>query len=410
MPARVFGPRLLLLIAVAAAAACQSGAPRPVGLAAPPSPVAPRTRWGVHLLLDDGVGQWPVEVWDQHLAAARALVGRGGYVVELVRADDLDVPKWQYFLDAAARRELTTILRLATWQETAARQWAAPPPDPDGQTYHGIAARFAGFVAALDSPAPLHVVVGNEPNRGDEWGGRPSPAEYARYLWDVTAALRAAAPGRVLVLNGALDQYAPNTAGRAPAGFQAYDAASFLDGMQAANPRVWEAIDAWASHAYPLGPFAAHPAEREFRIDGPDGQARDPGPPWPGLYNHGLNSYRWELFQLRRYGVRRDLAVFITETGWRHRQSQQASADDADAVLDADRAANFIRLAFGGDPFLEPYEYTWTPWDADRDVAAAVLFALGGNPSRWGHTNLVNLGPNGEVLGLKAPFRSLLKD
>src|SRR5438093_13603198 len=42
-----------------------------------PTPVSGellRTKWGVHLLLDDGTRQWPVEVWDEHLAYARRVV------------------------------------------------------------------------------------------------------------------------------------------------------------------------------------------------------------------------------------------------------------------------------------------------------------------------------------------------
>src|SRR5215217_4687712 len=56
------------------------------------------TKWGMHLLLDDGEIQWSTAVWDDHLAYARRLVGEGGYVLELVRLGDLDAEKWQIYI------------------------------------------------------------------------------------------------------------------------------------------------------------------------------------------------------------------------------------------------------------------------------------------------------------------------
>lgn len=372
-------------------------------------PSRPGARWGVHLLLDDGQTQWPVELWEEHLAYARALVGPGGYVVELIRADDLDVAKWQRFLDGAARQGLRPILRLATWQDRAAGAWVAPPKDEGGSTYRAFAGRLARFVGALRSSGQLDVIVGNEPNRGDEWGGRPDPAEYAQYLLDVSAALHAVGPGQVLVLNGALDQYVADSRGELVNGMASSAAADFMDGMQAANPRIWDAIDGWASHAYPLGPFSAPPAARQFQIDDLIlGGPRTQDSPRPGLYNRGLNAYRWELYQLRSYGVTRDLPIFVTETGWRHRASQAPSVDAFGATLDPDQVAAYIRRAFDGDPYLDQQEYTWTPWAMDRDVETAVLFALDGDPARWGHTNLVDLRPDGSIIGLKPPFLPLL--
>ncbi|WP_420645758.1 hypothetical protein [Candidatus Leptofilum sp.] len=67
---------------------------------------------GVHLLLDDGRFQWPAAEWANHLAYARQAIGTGGYVTQLVRLDDLDVAKWQQFMDLCAVQELTPILRL----------------------------------------------------------------------------------------------------------------------------------------------------------------------------------------------------------------------------------------------------------------------------------------------------------
>jgi hypothetical protein len=388
-------------------------APTSTREAAPPSSlpaIRPPTKWGVHLLLDDGGTQWSPSVWEDHLTYARWLVGRGGWVVELIRGDDLDADKWQRFFDLCDRLNLKPIVRLATWQDRAAGHWVAPPRDADGQNYRDFAERWARFFRSLRVDGPLYVVVGNETNRGDEWGGRPDPAAYSRYLIQVSEALKAVRPDRVRIINGALDQYAPDTRGEAINGFRAMDASSYLDGMQAADPRVWQVIDAWGAHAYPLGPFSGHPAGREFRIDDAiAGGPKDGAAPWPGLYNRGLNSYRWELYKLASYGVGRQLPIFVTETGWRHRESQTASGDHQGADLGGQQAASYIQLAFDGDPLLEQHQYTWTPWTVDADVVAVVLFALAGEPARWGHTNLLDLNPDGSVVGIKQPFARLLK-
>jgi hypothetical protein len=218
------------------------------------------------------------------------------------------------------------------------------------------------------------------------------------------------APGRVQILNGGLDLYAPDTRGQAVNGFQAYDAGDFLDAMQAANPRVWEALDLWASHAYPLGPFAAPPGERQFQIDDlAAGRPRTTSAAWPGLYNRGINAYQWELYKLRSFGLRRRLPVIITETGWRHTANQAESEDRHGAVNDPRRVATYLELAFRGDPTASAFDRSWTPWEEDDDVVGVVIFAAGGDPARWGHTNLFDVGPRGEVLRIKAGFRLLEK-
>jgi len=225
---------------------------------------------------------------------------------------------------------------------------------------------------------------------------------------DVSAELRHAMPGRVMVLNGALDEYAPNTGERVLNGVRSYDASSFLDQMQTAEPRVWDAIDIWAAHAYPLGPFTEEPGAREFRIDDLSPVTRTEAQPWPGLFNRGINSYQWELYKLRSYGVTRDLQVFITETGWRQRESPSLSIDRPGRSITGQAAARYLLLSFYGDP-LAPREYTWTPWDVDADVGAVMLFALDGHPERWDQTNLVDVGEDGRILGFKPAFAPLTK-
>lgn len=379
------------------------------GPTATPLPRA-ANKWGVHLLLDDGVSQWPVDVWEQHLAYARWVVGDGGFVLELVRVDDLDVSKWRAFVDAARRLGLRPIIRLATFQDRAAGHWTAPKKDENGRTYRDIARRYAAFVARLGpDEGPLFVTVGNEPNRGDEWGGRPNAADYAQFLVDVAEAVRREAP-RATILNGALDLYAPNTGAHDINGFRAIDAETFLAGMAAHDRRAFEVIDAWASHPYPVGPFLGPPSARGFQIDDLDDERRtERSRPPGGLANRGVNAYQWELYRLRALGVTRRLPVLVTETGWRHRDVSGPSADAAMAHLPSTTVAEYIRQAFEGEAPRGATEPAFTPWLDDSDVLGVVLFALDGHPARWGHTNLVEIDEQGRIQGLKPGFAPLIK-
>ena len=144
------------------------------------------------------------------------------------------------------------------------------------------------------------MTVANEPNRPDEWGGAPDPAAYARYLRDVTEALRRVSSVQVLVLNGALDAYAPSPSFGTT---YAIDSERFMEGMIAEVPDVFERLDGWASHAYPLGPFGEEPGKQKFQIDDVRPNAPPAGSRRPGIPNRGVNGYAWELWKLRELGV-----------------------------------------------------------------------------------------------------------
>jgi len=376
-------------------------------LSTPTSAYSPPAKLGVHLLLDDGRNAWPIDVWPTHLQYARQAVDEWGYVTELIRLDDLNPERWQVFMDLCAELNLTPILRLATTYDRKAGWWTVPPVDGDG-SYRTIAARYADFVMALRWPAPIHyVVVGNEPNHGDEWGGRPDPLAYARFLMDVADALHAVDDG-ARVLNAGFDPYAPNTGSVSFINGMYYlDEETFLDQMHNACPDVFTHIDAWASHAYPLGPLTEGPWRQVYQVDWIN-DASNPNhvvPP-PGVYNRGINGYQWELFKLSTYNIS-SLSVMITETGWRHAETTDLAATDNGRPLpDAATVARYLDLALYGNNGRYPDlpEDGWTPWLADPCVVAVTPFALDGFPAEWGHTNWLALSPQGEVLHTYAPF------
>ena len=146
------------------------------------------------------------------------------------------------------------------------------------------------------------------------------------------------------------------------------------------------------------GRSATEPGNQKFQIDDirPNAPARRPPP--PGIPNRGVNGYAWELWKLRELGVGKELPVYVTETGWRHVRSQSARSRDADfATVDDDRFGEMVGLAFDGP--THGTAVGWTPGIRIARVQAVALFAFGGQPDIWGHTNLALVDPGGHILG-----------
>jgi hypothetical protein len=360
-----------------------------------PAPAAINKR-GVHLLLDDGDTRFPESAWEQHIVWTGRLTGPGGYAVQLVRSNDLRPASWQHMIDLMDREGVIPIVRLATFKSDDRQWWTAPVPDTDGLSYKSEADRYRRFFDAIDWHSDtVLVTVANEVNRPDEWGGAPNPAAYARFLRDVTEALRRVTSVKVLVLNGALDAYAPSASfGKT----FSIDAERFMEGMVAEVPDVFERLDGWASHAYPLGPFGEHPGRQVFKIDDARSNATPRRQPPPEIRNRGVNGYEWELWKLKQLGMTRELPVYITESGWRHTSSQLPSRDRDFAVVEDARFAELVQLAYDGPLDGSPAQ-GWTPWNADPRVQAVALFALAGRPDHWGHTNLLLTDTSGQIQG-----------
>lgn len=347
-------------------------------------------------MLDDGRHQWSVDVWEEHISAARESVGAGGYVTQLIRLDDLDVQRWQYLMDLCAQYELIPIIRLATTYNTAQNWWIAPPQDADNG-YATVAQTYADFLAELDWQQSEHlIIVGNEPNHGNEWGGIPNPADYAKFLSTVAQAIHAQDSAAV-VMNAGFDHYAPHTGTQAlDDGARFMDAESFMDGMVLAQPDIFCQIDAWASHPYPLGAFIQPPWEQTFHIDYLF-DAANPNhlTPPDGLFNRGVNAYEWELHKLASYGVV-DLPVYITETGWRY----SSESDFSNEYPTPAQVMLYLDLALYGNQGRYPNlpETGWNPWQADARVMGVTFFAFDAHPTDWAHATWLEMDDHGHIL------------
>jgi hypothetical protein len=372
----------------------------------PPKPNV--NKIGVHLLMDDGRKVWDEALWWHHISYAGQIVGTGGIVIQVIRQDDLDRDKWQYFMDSCLELDMLPVLRLATTVDREKGVWRVPQADADGR-YHTVAAQYADFVASLDWRGMTpQVIILNEPNNGIEWGGKPDAAAYARLFVDVAQALREAVP-TIQILNAALDLYAPHTGSQPFAdGLFYVDANSFLDAMVAAEPTLLEQIDIWNNHSYPMGAFIQPPWEQQFHFDAMhDAMLNLASPPPAHIRNRGVNGYEWELWKLAQFGVN-NLPVMITETGWRYHSEHAVLNADAD-YPDAATAAQYLDMALRGNAGRYPqYPRTgWTPWLHDERVMGVAFFALNGTPDEWGHSNLLIMNADGSVAGTTPLFDML---
>ncbi|TMI85841.1 MAG: hypothetical protein E6H08_21940 [Bacteroidetes bacterium] len=228
--------------------------------------------FGVHIL-------FPVE-----LESAAKLVnssgGDWGYVLIPIQSGDKDITKWQDFMNRAKHLHLIPILRLATegdYFNTSV--WRKP-------TFTDIL-DFANFLDSLYWPTKnRYVIVYNEPNRGDEWGGKANPEEYAHILSYAVTAFKTKNPDFFIISSGF-----DNAAATSTTSFDQYE---YITKMNQVVPGIFNQIDGLGSHSYPNPAFAQPPGT---------------------LTAQSISSFKFESDLIAKF-TSKQLPVFITETGW----------------------------------------------------------------------------------------------
>lgn len=230
-------------------------------------------RFGVHILFSE-------EIRD----AAKLINSNGGewgYVTIPIQAGDRNLVKWQRFMDDAKRLKVIPIIRLAIEGDYFnTKVWRKP-------TYTDVL-DFANFLNSLNWPTKnRYIVVFNEVNRSDEWGGDANPSEYTDILSYATDIFKARSDDFFIITAG-LDNASANISGTS------FEPHTFLRLMEQAVPGVFAKIDGLASHSYP-NPSFAQPPTRQGKVS--------------------VASFRFER-ELVRDLSGKNLPVFITETGW----------------------------------------------------------------------------------------------
>jgi hypothetical protein len=229
--------------------------------------------------------------------------GDWGYVTLVIPDTDKNTDKWNGVFNTMRRLHMIPIVRIATHMENEA--WVKPKEDD-----------IKDMVRFLNSLAwPIenrYIVLFNEPNHAKEWGDTLDPEGYAEIALKYAQALKSSSDD-YFILPAALDVSASNSS-------ISMDSAQFLMRMIARSPEFMQVIDGWNSHSYPNPAFSGSP------------NASGRGT---------LRSYQWEISYLRSLGVEKYLPVFITETGWEHREGKTEEY----ALYPSETIASFITEA-----------------------------------------------------------------
>lgn len=240
--------------------------------------------------------------------------GEWGYVTIPIQSGDKDLEKWQNFMDECKRLKLIPIIRLSTeayYQNT--NVWRIPT-DSD-------ILDFANFLNSLQWPIEnRYVVVFNEVNRFDEWGGEsPDPKRYSDILSYSVDVFKEKSPDFYIIMAG-LDNASPNDRE------QYMDNFVFIREMEENNPEIFKKIDGFASHSYPNPDFSQ--------------------PPLPGK-REGITTYQFE-YELINKNSGKKVPAFILETGWHSEKLGEA------------KVAEYYKTAYR------------EIWDKDKDKIVAI--------------------------------------
>ena len=235
--------------------------------------VSQNNKFGIHIL-------FPSEL-ENAAKLVNSSGGDWGYVTIPIPAGDKDLVKWQKFMDDAKRLHVIPIIRLATEGDYFTEGvWKKPS--------YATVLDFSNFLNSLDWPTlNRYVVIFNEPNRADEWGGAPDPLEYVNILSYAVNAFKSKNE-EFFIISAGLDNASANIQG------QSINEYSFMQEMNSNVPGIFNQIDGLASHSYPNPGFSQ--------------------PPWV-LTRISIGSFEYERRFAETLG-NKSLPVFITETGW----------------------------------------------------------------------------------------------
>ncbi|MFA5933153.1 MAG: cellulase family glycosylhydrolase [Microgenomates group bacterium] len=271
--------------------------------------LSPNNKFGIHMISP---------TVDESSPAASLVNSNGGdwgYITILIESKSRDHNKWQAFFDDLRRKHLIPIVRLAT--EPEKDYWKRP--------YDGEEIAWADFLDSLNWPTKnRYILVYNEPNQGQEWGGTVDPKSYARVLDKTIAALKNKNPD-FFVINAGLDASAPQ---KTP---KYMDEEVFLTQMEEEVPGILNKLDGWASHSYPNPGFVGSP-NNNGRIS--------------------VRTWIWESLLLQRFTTK-NLPVFITETGWKHAEGLYHDK----SLPSAEKIGDYYKTAFS------------TAWNSNRIIA-----------------------------------------
>ena len=238
-------------------------------------------KFGIHILFTNELQE-----------AAKLVNSQGGdwgYVTIPIQAGDRDLEKWQKFMDGAKNLHVIPIIRLATEGDYFnTKVWRKPKFED--------VLDFANFLDSLEWPTKnRYIIVFNEVNRSDEWGGSSNPKEYAQILNYAVTVFKSKSQD-FFIISAGLDNASVNVPGTS---FNEYD---FMRKMNDETPGIFNQIDGLSSHSYPNPAFSKPPTIHD---------------------QMSIASFKYERELAKSLSTGKELPVFITETGWSKKRVSQ---------------------------------------------------------------------------------------
>ena len=234
------------------------------------------------------VGMYVHNIVNDIKASAKLVNSNGGdwgYILLTMDIADRNKSNWQDMFNAAKKSHLIPIVQLFNNGKC----------DPKKMGFDDL----AKMLNDLKWPSKYrYISVFNEVNAKDYWCEKIAPAEYAQALDKAIKAFKNKSD-KFFIMPAAF-----NSSARTQDRYLSEDA--YLIKMNQAIPGIFTKIDGWATHSYPHPNFSGDinnlPANYGVRDT--------------------INNYTWELALLKNnFGVGA-LPVFITETGWLHKEGQ----------------------------------------------------------------------------------------
>ena len=293
--------------------------------------------FGIHILYPEEIGE--------AAALINSTNGDWGYVIIPIKASDRNLDKWQTFMDNARKYHVIPIIRIATDGDYFDKiSWSKP------SEYDVL--DFANFLNSLDWPTKnRYVVVYNETNRGDEWGGIPNAFEYAKIL-EYAVNIFKEKNKDFFIISAGLDNASINIPNKSINNF------TYMYQMNDAVPGIFAKIDGFSSHSYPNPGFSSPPS----------------------LSRVGIYSFYYQN-QLVNTLSGKNLPIFLTETGW----SSDTIPQDLQANYYRDSIANY--------------------WN-DSNIVTITPFIFRANQEAFTQFSFIK---NGEETGIYKQYKKFIK-
>ena len=268
------------------------------------------------------------------IGSAKAIInssnGDWGWATIVIRPDQLNQNTWQEFFDNCRKYHIIPIIRLASTMQGPV--WAKPSKEEIDQV--------SCFLNSLIWPTKeQYVILYNEINHAQEWGGTVNPKEYADTVIYASNRFKSLNPN-FFILSGGLDLSAPS---KLP-DFES--AQNIYQQIYDYKPDFFDHIDGIASHSYPNHGFVGTPLDNG---------------------EHSILGYKWELQFVQSLGVQKTFPVFITETGWPHREGIKnnntfyTTQTTSDFLIDALQIWSADKTVQAVTPFM--YNFPNEPFD-----------------------------------------------